>query len=423
MEISLHHSLHRKLHRQMPTFKIILFKQKTLSDGTHPVMLQVVENRRVFRISLGFKCKPDQWNSAASKFRRNMHEHVLKNAILRRHLDKAESVLVTIQKQNKSFTPSLFKNLFKGDRDKMSTSVLEFTESLVKEFDQKGKLSNYSIYKSLKSSLQKFWGKKRVLRFPDIDYQFLKRFETYLYGRGCSGGGVHHYMRTLRAVFNQAIQRGFADETLYPFSTARNKNGYSLSHLKSTAVPRALSDRDLELIKNFNAENHPHLKQSHLFFLFSYYTWGMNFIDMALLKWTDIYDGRIHYARKKTGDRFSIAVSNNIQTILDQFPATDVPYIFPILTEFHKTEKQIRYRVHKCLRKFNLDLREIACILGIKVNITSYVIRHTFATTLMKKDVNIAKISEAMGHEDIATTMAYLKKFENSDLDALDGFL
>ena len=405
----------------MPTFKIVLYKQKTLSDGTHPVMLQVVDNEKPFRISLGYKCTPEQWDLGASKFKKSMHEHVLKNGVLRKQLEKAESIVDSLRQQNKTFTPALFKDLFTGSTK--TATVIEFFDELLEEFDKRGQVSNRSIYKTAKSRLQKFWGKRRVLMFPDIDYQFLKKFETFLFSEGCGGGGVHHHMRTLRAAYNEAIVRKYVDEKLYPFSTARNKNAYSLSHLKSKASPRALSLADMEKIKRFPSDEYPQLKQSHQFFLFSYYARGINFHDMAKLKWSDMYDGRIHYTRQKTGGLFSINISENIQNILDDFPTTKTGYVFPILDDFHKTDKQVRYRIQKCLKKFNQDLREIAEILEIPIALTSYVARHTFASTLKRKNANVDKISEAMGHADIATTKAYLKNFENAELDVLDELL
>ena len=37
------------------------------------------------------------------------------------------------------------------------------------------------------------------------------------------------------------------------------------------------------------------------YFLFSYYGQGINFRDIAFLKWSDIVDGRVFYQRAKTG--------------------------------------------------------------------------------------------------------------------------
>ena len=65
------------------------------------------------------------------------------------------------------------------------------------------------------------------------------------------------------------------------------------------------------------------------------------------------------------------------------------------------------------------DLRLIHTILFFIafLNIT-YVARHTFATVLKRSGVNIAIISESLGHSDLSTTQIYLDSFENSQIDA-----
>ena len=50
------------------------------------------------------------------------------------------------------------------------------------------------------------------------------------------------------------------------------------------------------------------------------------------------------------------------------------------------------------------------------LNIT-YTARHSFASVLKKSGVNIALISEALGHSDLATTQIYLDSFDNKQVD------
>ena len=64
------------------------------------------------------------------------------------------------------------------------------------------------------------------------------------------------------------------------------------------------------------------------------------------------------------------------------------------------------------------DLRLIRAILFFIafLNIT-YVARHSFASVLKKSGVNIALISEALGHSDLTTTQIYLDSFDNEQID------
>ena len=79
-----------------------------------------------------------------------------------------------------------------------------------------------------------------------------------------------------------------------------------------------------------------------------------------------------------------------------------------------------RYDYHAILAKCLIinDLRLIRTILFFIafLNIT-YVARHSFASVLKKSGVNIALISEALGHSDLATTQIYLDSFDNEQVD------
>jgi len=405
----------------MPTTKLILYKQKVLSDGTHPILLQIIHNRKVKKISLRYSCRPEQWDKQTARFNKNLLGHRNKNKNLRNHEVRADDILDDFERYGKPFTFSSFEKKFKRSSPIL---VSEFFDELIQEKISKGKIGTSIAYRDVKNALKRY--KPRAsLMFQDIDYSFLMGLESFLLSNGCREGGVAAYMRSLRAVINEAIRRNVLEPELYPFSTQLNRNGYSISHLKSKVNPRALSIEDMEKMKNFPVEQYPDLDHSWKWFLFSYYSRGMNYTDIAKLKWSDLYDGRINYHREKTGGFFSIRVSDPLKQILDDFDSLyKDSYIFPILSSStHKSPTQIRNRINKCLKQYNRDLKEIAELLEIDVPLTSYVARHTYATTLKRRGIDPALISENLGHQDIKTTNAYLKKFEDSVLDEVDNVL
>ena len=81
------------------------------------------------------------------------------------------------------------------------------------------------------------------------------------------------------------------------------------------------------------------------------------------------------------------------------------------------TDLQQYNRLHKVTAKINRELGELAKLAGIETHLTTYVARHTYATVLKRSGVNIAIISESLGHSDLATTQIYLDSFENSQID------
>ncbi len=92
-------------------------------------------------------------------------------------------------------------------------------------------------------------------------------------------------------------------------------------------------------------------------------------------------------------------------------------YVFPILLKKNLTPMQIENRKHKTLSKFNKQLKEIAKIQGVEKNVTSYVIRHSFATNLKFAGISTDLIGESMGHHDVSVTKAYLKEFDDDVID------
>lgn len=71
------------------------------------------------------------------------------------------------------------------------------------------------------------------------------------------------------------------------------------------------------------------------------------------------------------------------------------------------------------LAKINKELKLLASELEIDADVTTYVARHSFASILKNTGVNIALISQALGHQDIKTTEIYLSKFDDKQMDEI----
>ena len=66
------------------------------------------------------------------------------------------------------------------------------------------------------------------------------------------------------------------------------------------------------------------------------------------------------------------------------------------------------------MKDFNEDLRVFEEKIGCPKKITSYVIRHAFATNLRDKNVNVSIIKEALGHDTELQTATYLEEIDDS---------
>lgn len=398
--------------------RFVCLTGKDVKGGKHPIRLQLIHNLKVKRYSTGEACSADQWDADTGRMKPRAKGAAQANGVLNA-LEAQVVGIVDALVVHRSLTLESFEARYR--RPKAAEDVLAFMDGVVEELEQAGKVGNAATYRNTARILRRYTG-GRPLSFADLTPVKLEKLEHHLRAEGCTGGGISVYMRTLRAVVGKAMKAGLMHRDQYPFETG-TQAGYSLSDLKSERNPRALTDEDMDKLKRFPFNDHPHLSQSVRLFLFSYYARGMNFADIAQLKRLDVYDGRIFYRRRKTNDAFSIPVSEALAEILATFDRNESAYLFPVLNEEHATEKQQWYRIQKCLKRMNLELKEAAEVVGITVPLTSYVARHTFATTLKRKGVDVAVISESMGHQSMNTTRAYLKRFGSEVLDAADQLL
>ncbi|MEY3330108.1 MAG: hypothetical protein RLZZ115_2993, partial [Cyanobacteriota bacterium] len=113
------------------------------------------------------------------------------------------------------------------------------------------------------------------------------------------------------------------------------------------------------------------------------------------LKKSDIQDGYVTYIRSKTKGRFMVKILAPVQEILDYYilQERNTSYVFPILLKDDLTPIQIENRKQKTLKKFNKDLKELARLAKVAKNVTSYVIRHSYASNLKQLGVSTDKIS------------------------------
>ncbi len=306
----------------------------------------------------------------------------------------------------------------------VNTTVFEV---FVEWIDTMNKAEKYGSRDVAKGTLNKFKSfHKNDLMFNELDDLLLLKYKQYLLKDGLAPTSVSIHLRAFRALYNIAIHKKIASLDDYPF---RNKE--IMSGLKTGRKSRALQKSDVDAIRL-------HLKILDVdtikwhacnYFIFGYVGRGINFSDIARLKWENYKHGKITFIRHKTRSKIQeetrFAITDELKVMLDHYKQLwrnkkqlDNPYIFPILNGFHNTEERKHNRIIKLRKMVNSELKEVGEKLEFPVKTTTYVWRHTFATVAKNElNVSIPMISEMLGHHDLGTTEAYLKQFEDIDKD------
>ncbi|MEG2309138.1 site-specific integrase [Chryseobacterium sp.] len=402
------------------TIKVVM-GSKPLSDSKYLVYIRITKDRKKKEISLSLKGLKEHFVS--EQFTKPHPNLKIENELILKLKQKALSIIRNFQLNDEDFTLEDFERKFRGISES-NVGFFDFMNEIISELEQSNRLGNARAYKEAKDSLQKFVKisnsfKYKIFKFKDLTPELLEKYEVYLCSKGNLAGGIAFKMREIRAVFNKAIDRKIVSQDIYPFKF------YKISKLKATPNKRALTIDDFKKIKSVDLSANPSLLEAYHYFMFSFYTRGMNFVDMMFLKKSDIINGRIIYTRAKTKGRFNIEIVEVAQGIIDFYKKKTLnsSYIFPILLSDNLTPKQIEHRKHKVLSRYNKKLGDIAKLAGVHVHITSYVARHSFATILKKTGTSTDIISELMGHSNVQITMTYLKDFDNEELDSANRTL
>jgi integrase len=398
----------------MSSTKIILYKSKTLKNGEHPILIRIINNRKIKYISLGFSTVPKFWDDSQKLLLKGYNNFKKTNHIIHKKKLEIDNIILDLENDNKNYTVDDVERKFLSSIEK--TTVFNYCQQIIDRLIATNRIGGATVKKDLLRTLKKFRNEKD-LTFSEINYAFLMRYEEDFLIRGVSENSISVYMRELRSLMNMAIKEGFCKESDYPFKT------YKISKLNNETQKRAISKEEMIKIIDYEADinsNHWHSKN---YFIFSFYNVGMNFRDLAQLKWSNILNDRIMYKRAKTGKQFDVKVQPRTRAILDYYSHDNEntnDYIFPILNpKIHKTQQSIIDRIKKVNKRVNKDLKEIAQEVGIKAthSITHYVARHSWASIQKQNGTGTSVISESMGHDSEKTTRIYLQSFINEVLD------
>ena len=175
-----------------------------------------------------------------------------------------------------------------GYRKQTSTqSFFNFMDSVIGQLKRLNRERTSETYASALSSFMRF-RKNKDVQLDDMDADLMMEYEAWLKAKDVSLNTVSFYMRILRATYNRAVEKGLTVQK-HPF-----KHVYT--GMDKTRK-RAISMKDIKRIKELDLSGKPHWELARDMFLFSFYTRGMSFIDMAYLKKSDLKNGILSYRR------------------------------------------------------------------------------------------------------------------------------
>ena len=379
-------------------------------EGT--IYYQIIQNRVIRQLKTDYRLYINEWNAEDSTIittnsSRQRYFQSIKHCI---DLDirQLHSIISKWDNKHVKYTAEDIISAFREQAKEQS--LFNFMQSRIAQLHQMGKQRTSETYRATLRSFMQFREYKDIM-LDEIDSDTILMYEAYLYNRGLTKNTTSFYMRILRAVYNRAVEK--------ELTINQNPFKHVYTGIDKT-VKRAISLKTIKQIKNLDLSLQPSLDFVRDMFLFSFYTRGMSFIDMAYLKKRDLSNGILSYHRRKTRQQLFIRWEKCMQEIVEKYDNPYSNYLLPIIKPMRGDE---RTQYQNMMSIINRKLKTIGKMVGVQLPLTMYTARHSWASIAKNKNVPISVISEGMGHDSEITTQVYLASLDTAVVDKANSMI
>lgn len=392
----------------MATIKI-RFRPSTVKGKDGTLYYQIIHMRLVKQLYTGYRLKDNEWDRESGTViicngcdkSRAMYLYSVMEEI-RDGLTKLKAIAARLDSSGSAYTVEDVAYAFISPTT--ITGVISFARKLIDDLHKMGKKSISRRYELTLNCFLKYTDKEDVA-WDNFNSTLVAGFEEFLRNRGLCRNSTSFYMRNLRSIINRASEQDY--------EVPRNPFKHVYMGVDKT-VKRAVSLKTLCKIRDVNLSAYPHLDFARNVFMFSFYTRGMSFVDIAFLRKTDLSNGVITYFRRKTSQQIQVRLENQTRDVMEKLGESATSYLLPIIgNEIADADSQYRMVYHRV----NRNLRKLGEMLKIETKLTLYVARHAWASIAHHNNVPISTISKAMGHDSETTTLIYLSSIDSSAVD------
>ena len=384
----------------MATVKV-KFRASSVEGNEGTLYYHLIHQRKLRWISTNHHVFPEEWNDKKSTIivtnRHNRQAHL---QLIQSKIDwEMKQMQRIIHDKEVDGIPYSMDDLAKEiQRLPSSQSVFTFFRQQIAKKERMQCIGTKNNYTSATNRFMEFRGHED-LAFTQMTADMMEMYQAWLWNRGVGQNTVAFYLRTLRTLYNKAVKAGQAPPNDI-FTHVLTAN--------ARTAKRAISVKDIRKIEKLDLPTGSSLDKARDLFLLSFYLRGMAFVDMAYLKKSDLRCGLVSYNRRKTHQNLNVEWLKPMQAIIDKYTeqTKDSPYLLPILTG-KETAPYTAYR--KVEHNTNYNLKKIGEMVRLKIPLTTYVARHTWASIALHMNIPIATISEGMGHNSYKTTQIYLE--------------
>lgn len=396
----------------MTTVKV-KFRPLTVEDRQGTIVYLVTHRRITRQITTGYKVFPCEWDEERSEpvpVSDNSRTDIIIRITqkLRSDMERLNEIIKRFDSQRRNYSSDDVVVEFR--RTGGENTFFNFMENTIARLRQLNHIGTAKNYRAALGSFKRFRDNEDI-PMEAIDQITMEDYQAYLKSASLTPNSISFYTRILRAVYNRAVEQDLVKDRR-PFRTVFTGTEKTLK--------RAISIRDIKRIRDLDLSLKPNLEFARDLFLFLFFCRGMSFIDAAFLKKSDIQNGILTYRRHKTNQVLHIKIIKPIKELVDRYLSKDSPYLLSIVTRPNCDERK---QYETALRRINNALKTIAKMVKLQIPLTTYVSRHAWASIAKSKNVPVNVISDALGHDSVATTQIYLASIDTSTIDRINELI
>lgn len=296
----------------------VKFRKSTLPAGRESIYYQVAHRGRIQRIRTPIRLTAEEWESARRALTDSAPRSIVQFRI-DRDVTELRRLAQRLERSDAEFDVAEVARCFR--QPPHEPTILAFMRREIELLQHGRRYGTARNYRRAMNSLAVYL-EGEDLPFRALTESLVGEYCANLERRGVVRNTVSFYMRILRSVYNKAVHQHLVEQT-YPFRGVYT--GVDRTR------KRAVDERVIVRLYHLDLHHSASLMRARDYFIFSYCTRGMAFVDMAYLRKTNIRNGTISYVRHKTRQQLSVRIEPVVQQILDRYADPTTPYVFPIL--------------------------------------------------------------------------------------------
>jgi integrase len=407
----------------MASVKIVL-RQKENKNGTFPLAIRIIKDRKTSFIHTGHSLKEDDWDAPAQRVKKSHPNHARLNNYLIKKLGEATDISLDLETKKPSVTSHAVRQKIKPT---CGSTFFGIAKLYLERLEKSGKYNQYTADKPRIKHFKDFLN-DRDIAFSDITVSLLERFKIYLKttykttkkedepGKQLSERSIINHLAMIRSVFSLAVKEGIIEKGQSPFGEGK----ITIKFPPSAKI--GLTPEEVTLIENAELPEGSFQNHARNLWLFSFYFAGMRVSDVLRLKWSDIQDNRLHYSMGKNKKGGSLKLPAKAFAIVASYETerqNKADFIFPDLKRLEDINDTFKMQRTIAFTASRLDkyLRiHVAPAAGIEKPLTMHIARHTFGN-ISGDRIPIQMLQKLYRHSSVTTTIGYQANFIHKDAD------